>query len=217
MLANFLYYLVTGAEAVLSVFGIRSFYEQPPYAVVEQLGDAIEIRSYGPRLAVETTVEGSDSHTAENEAFQLLLSYIAGANRGSARFAMDAPVEQASQPSLIAMTAPVEITGKQSNRVSMRFFLPGALAAKGAPEPLDNRVRIVEVAPSTLAVVRFSSVLNEDIGGSYVAIHPNAVPTLKNFGLIMYEPGGSEKATNAAYTASELAGTVLLIFFIPLQ
>ncbi len=166
MLANFLYYLVTGAEAVFSVFGIRSFYEQPPYAVVERLDDAIEIRTYGPRLAVETTVEAPDGHTAEKQAFRLLLSYIVGANRGSARFAMTAPVEQASQPSLIAMTAPVEITGKQSNRVNMRFFLPGALAAKGAPEPLDNRVRIVEVAPSTLAVVRFSGVLNEDIEAS---------------------------------------------------
>jgi hypothetical protein len=151
MLANFLYYLVTGAEAVFSVFGIRSFYEQPPYAVVERLDDAIEIRSYGPRLAVETTVEAPDGHTAENQAFRLLLGYIAGANRGSARF---------------AMTAPVEITDKQSNRVSMRFFLPSALAAKGAPEPLDNRVRIIEVAPSTLAVVRFSGVLNEDIEAS---------------------------------------------------
>jgi hypothetical protein len=60
MLANFLYYLVTGTEAVFSVSGIRSFYEQPPYAVVERLDDAIEIRSYGPRLAVETTVEASD-------------------------------------------------------------------------------------------------------------------------------------------------------------
>ena len=162
MLASFFYYLVTSAEALLSVFGIRSFYEQPPYAVVERVGDAIEIRFYGPRLAVETTVEGPDCHTAENAAFRLLLGYIAGANRGSVRFAMTAPVEQTSQPSLIAMTAPVQITGKQSNRVSMQFFLPGALAAKGAPEPLDNRVRIVEVAPSTLAVMRFSGGLTED-------------------------------------------------------
>ena len=163
MLANFLYYLVTGAEAVLSVFEIRSFYEQPPYAVVERLGDAIAIRSYGPRLAVETTVEGPDCHTAENEAFRLLLRYIAGANGGSASFAMTALVEQTSQPSLIALTAPVEITGKRSNRVSMRFFLPGALSVKGAPEPLDNRVRIVEVAPATLAVLRFSGGLTEDV------------------------------------------------------
>ena len=163
MLASFFYYLVTGAEAVLSVFGIRLFYEQPRYTIVERLGGAIEIRSYGARLAVETTVEGPDKHTAENEAFRRLLGYIAGANRGSARLAMTAPVEQVSQPSLIAMTAPVEITGQQSNRVSMRFFLPGALAAKGAPEPLDNRVRIVEVAPATLAVVRFSGGLSADV------------------------------------------------------
>jgi hypothetical protein len=60
-------------------------------------------------------------------------------------------------------------------------------------------------------------ILNEDIGGSYVAIHPNAVPTLTNFGLIMYEPGGAEKATNAAYTASELAGSVSIIVFVPAQ
>ena len=163
MLANFLYYLVTGAEAVLSVFGIRWFYEQPRYTVVERLSDAIEIRSYGPRLAVETTVESLDSHAAENAAFRLLLGYVAGANRGSGRFAMTAPVEQTSQRSLIAMTAPVEITGKQSNRVSMRFFLPGAVAAKGAPEPLDDRVKIVEVAPATLAVVRFSGGLKAEL------------------------------------------------------
>ncbi len=60
-------------------------------------------------------------------------------------------------------------------------------------------------------------VLNENIGGSYTGIKPNAVPTLQNFGLQMFEPGGAEKATNAAYTAAELAGRVKLVFFIPLQ
>ncbi|MGD0075609.1 MAG: heme-binding protein [Candidatus Binataceae bacterium] len=163
MLASFFYYLVTAAEAALSVFGIRSFYEQPRYRVVERLGDEIEIRTYGPRLTVETTVEAPDSRTAENEAFRLLLSYIAGANRGGARLAMTAPVEETSQPSFIAMTAPVEITDKRSDRVTMRFFLPSAVAVKGAPEPADNRVRIVEVAPSTLAVLRFSGRLSEDV------------------------------------------------------
>ena len=57
-------------------------------------------------------------------------------------------------------------------------------------------------------------VLNEDIGGAYVALHPNANPTLTNLGLLMYEPGGAEKATGAAYTAAELAGSCLLIFFV---
>lgn len=60
-------------------------------------------------------------------------------------------------------------------------------------------------------------VLNENVGGSYVAIKPNANPTLKNFGLQVFEPGGAEKATNAAYTAAELAGSLLLVFFVPAQ
>lgn len=60
-------------------------------------------------------------------------------------------------------------------------------------------------------------VLNENLGGSYVVINPNAKPTLANFGLLMYEPNGTEKATGAAYTAAELAGNVFLIFFVPSQ
>lgn len=58
-------------------------------------------------------------------------------------------------------------------------------------------------------------IMNEDLGGSYVAVHKTATSTLLALGLIMYEPGGTEKATNAAYTASELAGSVLLGFGVP--
>lgn len=68
---------------------------------------------------------------------------------------------------------------------------------------------ILELPPNIYGI------LNENLGGSYVGIKPNAVPTLTNFGLQMFEPGGTEKATNAAYTASELAGSVKLIFAIP--
>jgi hypothetical protein len=79
MLAKFYYYLVTAVEALFSVFGIRSFHEQPRYVVTERLGDEVEIRSYEPRQAVETTVQSTDFHAAESEAFRLLLAYIAGA------------------------------------------------------------------------------------------------------------------------------------------
>lgn len=60
-------------------------------------------------------------------------------------------------------------------------------------------------------------ILNQNLGGSYCNIKPNAVPTLANFGLQMYEPGGTEKATGAAYTAAELAGSVKIIVFVPRQ
>ena len=60
-------------------------------------------------------------------------------------------------------------------------------------------------------------ILNCNLGGSTAALLPNAVPTLANLGLLVYEPGGAEKATNAAYTAGELAGYVDIIVFVPLQ
>lgn len=60
-------------------------------------------------------------------------------------------------------------------------------------------------------------VFSENLGGSYVQLTPNAAPTLQNLGVRMFEPGGNEKATNAAYTAAELAGSVTLMAFVPLQ
>lgn len=60
-------------------------------------------------------------------------------------------------------------------------------------------------------------VQNANLGGSYIALNPNANPTLANLGVLMYEPGGTEKASNAAYTAGELAGFALIEVFVPLQ
>lgn len=79
----------------------------------------------------------------------------------------------------------------------------------GITDPLEAYNAILEQPPTLYGP------LNEDIGGSYVSVHPNAAPTLQNFGLKMYEPGGAEKNTGAAYTAAELAGTVQLFFAIP--
>ena len=70
---------------------------------------------------------------------------------------------------------------------------------------------VVDTAPESIGI------LNANLGGSYGAILPNANPSLTNFGLLIYEPGGAEKATNAAYTAAELAGTLTLEVFLALQ
>lgn len=81
----------------------------------------------------------------------------------------------------------------------------------GVTDPTGTYDYILDQVPTNYGV------LNEDIGGSYVAVHPNAAPSLTNFGLIMYEPGGTEKVSAVAYTAPELAGKVKLVFFVPLQ
>lgn len=159
MLSRLLYFATTFAEAGLSVFGVRGTYEQPPYTVRQTLGDCLEVRDYGRRVAVETTQDGPTRSTATNAAFGRLFDYIAGGNGTCQMLAMTAPVQQTTGSRLIAMTAPVE-TGSDANAITMRFFLPDRVARAGAPLPNDERVRIVELPPVTLAVLRFSGPLN---------------------------------------------------------
>jgi hypothetical protein len=109
------------------------------YDVVKRVGK-VELRQY-PRLVV-AQVEGY-----EDEAFNLLFRFISGANRGQTKVAMTAPV--LSQR--IAMTAPV-----LSERGSLAFVMPAAFSLDTTPEPLDDRVRIVEVPARTVAALRFS-------------------------------------------------------------
>jgi len=42
-MSGLLYYLLTFVESVVSVFGIRSLYEQPRYAVVRVLDHGVKI------------------------------------------------------------------------------------------------------------------------------------------------------------------------------
>lgn len=143
---KFIYYLVTLCESVLGVFGVRSFYDQPRYTVVERLDRGVEIRAYEPRLAVETDGRG----LGDGAAFGRLFRYITGANQRGDRIAMTAPVETGGQR--IAMTVPVE----QGTGGTMRFFLPHDVAEAGAPEPTEAGVRLVHVPAETIAALRFS-------------------------------------------------------------
>ncbi len=138
--------LTTFLEAALSVFGIRSAYEQPRYHVIETLSPAIEIRDYAARDAVETT-----TRDGEAAAFGRLFRYITGANVAGAALAMTAPVEEG--PRSIAMTIPVE---RSAGPAVMRFFLPQDVAAAGAPVPKDKAVLIVHLPAARLGVIRFS-------------------------------------------------------------
>ncbi|XYD06520.1 heme-binding protein [Methylobacterium sp. NMS12] len=155
-----MYALVTLAEAVLGIFGVRALYEQPAYAVVERLDRGVEIRSYAPRLAVETDARGQ----GDGPAFGRLFRYITGANRAGDRIAMTAPVESGGQR--IAVPAPVE----QAGTGTMRFFLPRAVAAAGAPAPNEPGVRLVEVPAERIAALRFSGRLTPEARAAQAGI-----------------------------------------------
>lgn len=155
-----LYALVTILESVLGIFGVRALYEQPAYTVVERLDRGVEIRAYAPRLAVETDARGQ----GDGAAFGRLFRYIAGANRAGARIAMTAPVESGGQR--IAMTVPVE----QDGTGTMRFFLPRAVSAAGAPAPTEPGIRLVEVPAERIAALRFSGRLTPEARAAHTRV-----------------------------------------------
>ena len=145
-----------------SVFGIRSGYEQPSYVLVETLSDQIEMRRYSPRLAVETTVDIPDFDEGRNAAFRPLFDYISGANRADQSVAMTTPVEAARTSEKVSMTAPVEISRARTGGVRMRFFLPAEFTLETAPQPIDPKVHLIDVAGQLQAVLRFSGFASED-------------------------------------------------------
>lgn len=150
------YYAVLALESAIGVFGVR-LYEEPRYDVVDRLADQVEIRRYGPRLAVEVEFAGA-GEAGRSEAFQLLFGYIAGANRtpaaGSDRIAMTVPVEVRDRER-VAMTVPVQ-TSQSDGLGRMRFFLPAKFSRQSAPAPVDDRVRLVTTPAETIATLRYS-------------------------------------------------------------
>ena len=143
------------AAAIVSIFGVNVRTEQPRYDVLERIGENIEIRQYGPRVAAETIVDTSKSDNARGDAFRLIAGYIFGANKTSEKVAMTSPVEISSPGAKIAMTAPVEVS-KSGGGLVMRFFLPSKYSIGQLPEPSDPRVKLTQISSATVAVLRFS-------------------------------------------------------------
>ena len=137
-----------------SVVGIRTGTEEPPYTVVESLG-ALEIREYGPRLAAETTVAGTEIAT-RSEGFRRLAGYIFGANTSGGSIAMTAPVAQEAGSKTIEMTAPVVQDRAADGQWRIRFFMPAQYTLQTLPRPNNPAVHIVAVPPQTYGVFRYS-------------------------------------------------------------
>jgi hypothetical protein len=100
-------YLLLVLQSALSVFGIRSAYEQAKYVVVDRLPGGAEVRQYAPRLAAETTVPVRDEAGGRDEAFRLLAGYIFGANT-------PAPSHAGGGGRKVAMTTPVQVAPPQT-------------------------------------------------------------------------------------------------------
>jgi hypothetical protein len=139
-----------------AVVGVRSGTEEPRFTLVERIG-AVEIRHYGPRLAAETTMNGS-AEAARSEGFRRIAGYIFGANHAKASIAMTAPVVQsrAGGPQTIAMTAPVAQTAAGGGAWTVQFIMPARYTRQTLPIPNDPAVHIVELPAQDYAVLTFS-------------------------------------------------------------
>ena len=128
--------------------------EQQEYRVLKAQG-GVELREYAPCVVAEVVASGSGEQAAR-AAFQPLLRYISGANRGAETLEMTAPVIQESASERLAMTAPViqEATGADEWTVS--FVLPAGRPLSDYPVPTDPRVSLRVVPAETAAAIRWS-------------------------------------------------------------
>jgi len=170
-------------ESALGVVGVRVGTEEPAHTT-RRLTSNVEIRRYGPRIAAETTVAGSDEEKARSDGFRRLAGYIFGGNRAGEKVAMTAPVSQAvSRGQKIAMTAPVSTSGGDGGWV-IRFFMPSKWTMATLPTPNDDRVRLVEVPTESVAALRFSGSRGHD------AIAARSAELLKTLSENGVEPEG---------------------------
>ena len=144
------------AESALSIVGIRIGTEEPHY-LATPVTDEIELRTYGPRIAAETTV-AADEDRARNIGFRRLANYIFGGNHRAEKISMTAPVAQQSDRGgdEIAMTAPVSQSRATDDSWTIRFFMPSKWTMDTLPTPDSDDVALVTVPGETVAVLRFS-------------------------------------------------------------
>ncbi len=132
--------------------------EEPDYQVVKKLGD-MEVREYAAYTVAEVVVPGPAAE-AGSLAFPILAGYIFGKNKSTRKLAMTAPVTQAAEPIKMEMTAPVtQMAAVGGFRV--QFVLPKGVTLANAPEPLDTRVMLRDIAPHRVAVIRYSGFWSE--------------------------------------------------------
>ena len=158
--------MATGAvlcSLVLLAFPMSSHAtEEPDYQVVQKFED-FEVRAYDAYTVAEVVVPGPAGE-AGSQAFPILAGYIFGKNKGERKLAMTAPVTQAVEPVKLDMTAPVTQTAAPGG-YRVQFVLPKGVTMASAPEPLDTRIVLRDMAPSRVAVIRFSgfwSIANYD-------------------------------------------------------
>jgi len=132
--------------------------EKAKYRVVEKEDD-FELRQYEAQIVAETYVEGS-LKDGGNDGFRRLYAYISGDNKKKQSISMTAPVGQEAGSEKIAMTAPVS-QEKKDSKWRITFLMPADYTLETLPEPIDERVKLLEESSRLMAAVRYSGTWSE--------------------------------------------------------
>jgi hypothetical protein len=127
------------------------------YGVIKK-NKNIEIRKYPEYIQAETEVKDVDYRSAIGKGFQILAGYIFGDNMSQKKIDMTSPVKT-SRSEKIAMTTPVKISGVDTFDIA--FMMPSIYTLDTLPVPNDKRIKIREIKPEKLAVIRFSGFFNQ--------------------------------------------------------
>lgn len=133
-----------------SFVGIRTGSVEPPFAIVERVGE-LEIRQYGPRMAVEVHVVGAED-AARVVAVERLTGFVGGANLRGEEVPVSLPVAQRA-----------EGTGRgaapgEARLWAVRIHLPLRATEANVPSPNDSALRVRKLPAKTFAVLRFTGV-----------------------------------------------------------
>ena len=137
---------------------IMSNVEVPAYKILKTEKD-IEIRQYPPLIIAEVNTAGS-RQTSISDGFRILADFIFGNNQGKKQLSMHGPVTQ-QQGIKIAMTAPVQ-QEKTDKEWSISFIMPSKFSINTVPNPINERVKIIQIPSKRYAVITFSGRSTEE-------------------------------------------------------
>ncbi len=144
--------------------------EEPNYTILSKT-ENFELRRYESQLVAQTWVSG-DQDVASRVGFKILADYIFGNNTApsgeSSKISMTAPVamqfevkqsttkkNDSNESQKIAMTAPVNMQ-QNDGKWRVQFTMPSQYTMQTLPKPNNPDITIIEVAPQTYGVIKFS-------------------------------------------------------------
>ena len=131
---------------------IMSNVEVPAYKILKKEQN-IEIRQYPPLIIAEVKTAGSRQDSIGN-GFRILADFIFGNNEGEKQLSMNGPITQ-QQGIKIAMTAPVQ-QEKTDTEWAISFIMPSKFSIDTIPNPINDRIKIIQIPSKRYAVITFS-------------------------------------------------------------